>query len=241
MRPTALVLVALALAGCESTQEKSAQLERAAKLAPGHSQIARAGLSITRESAYVKVVEATVLHSSEGAAAVVTVRNDSGRTLKDVPIAIAVRDPNGRTLFQNDAAGLEAALVSVPSLPANGELAWVDDQVPITGEPTTVSARVGEGTTVAGSPPVLTVTGVHPLEESANGAGATGTVSNRSSIAQKDLVVYAVARRDGTIVAAGRAVLPSLASDSSATFQAFFIGSPRGAQLLVSAPATTFQ
>ncbi len=49
MRRAALVLVALALTGCETTAEKSARLERQAKLA-ANGALAQKGLSITRES-----------------------------------------------------------------------------------------------------------------------------------------------------------------------------------------------
>lgn len=47
-------------------------------------------------------------------------------------------------MFQNDVAGSESALVTVPPLPAHGQLTWVDDQLP-KSEASSVSARVGEG------------------------------------------------------------------------------------------------
>jgi hypothetical protein len=134
VRRAALALVALALTGCETTAEKSARLERQAKLA-GNGSLAQKGLSITRASSVVSVVSTAVVHSSEGAVAVVTLRNSSAHALRTVPIAIAVTDPGGRTLFQNDAPGLQASLVSVASLPAHGVLTWVDDQVPANGAP----------------------------------------------------------------------------------------------------------
>ena len=51
--------------------------------------------------------------------------------------------------------------------------------------------------------------------------------------------MFGVARRAGRIVAAGRAVLPELPAGSRLPFQIFFVGDPHGAQLQVSAPATT--
>jgi hypothetical protein len=235
-RGAAAILAALALAGCESSQEESAKLERTAKLAQAHEARASKGLTITRESAAVKVVSAGVVTSSEGAAAVVTVRNASARTLAAVPIAITVKGSDGQTLFQNDAAGLEAALTAIALVPAHGEATWVDDQLPKSAQPASVGVRIGEAPPAQGPTPQIEIQGLHPEEA---GAGAAGTVRNRSQVAQSKLVVFAVARRGGRVVAAGRAVLPELAPGASAPFQIFFVGDAAGASLQASAPATT--
>jgi len=239
MAGAALVLAALALSGCETTAEKSAKLEARAKreqaLRPTTTQ---RGLSIAHAGTKVKVVGAAVVHSSEGAAAVVTVRNVSAHALRSLPIAIAVKDAGGRTIFQNSSPGLEAALTHVSSLPAHGSLTWVDDQIPSSsGAPASVSATVGEAATANGSPPRIEVDGARPGEEASD--ETAGTVRNRSSVTQQKLVVYVIARRAGKIVAAGRAVLPEAAAGTSAPFHAFLVGNPAGARLEASAPATT--
>jgi hypothetical protein len=226
----------LALAGCQTTAEKSAKLERQARLHP--VAVAR-GLSIVRTSSRVKVISMSVLRSSEGAVAVVELRNLSARALRAVPLAITVTDARGATLYQNNAAGLEAALVSVPSIAAHATFTWVDDQLPAGVNATAVSARVGEPPALARSLPQITVAGVHLIEDPTNGVGTAGTVSNRSHVVQSKLVIFGLARRAGRIVAAGRAVLPELAAGSQMPFQIFFVGDPRGAQLQVSAPAST--
>jgi hypothetical protein len=231
----AAVLLALALTGCETTAQKSAQLEKAAK----HGRIAQAGLSIAKASADVTVRDAVLLHGAEGAAVVVTLRNSSARALQSVPIAITVKNAAGGTLFQNNAPGLEAALTSIASLGAHDEATWVDDQVPATGSPASVSAVVGEAPAARGSAPRLRVAGVHATEE-AGSAGAAGTVKNESQITQQSLVVYVLARRAGRVVAAGRAVLPEVAAGAAVPFQAFFTGVAKGAQLQASAPPSTF-
>jgi hypothetical protein len=231
-----LVALALALTGCETTAEKSAKLEKEAQR---HAKVStQRGLSIARESTRVKVLSAIVLRSSEGAVAVVTLRNTSAHALRAVPLAVTVSDVRGKTLYQNDAPGLEAALVSMPSLAAHATSVWVDDQVPASGQPASASARVGEAPTAA-SLPQLGVSGVHLVEDPTNGVGAAGTVSNHSPIAQSNLVLYGLARRAGKIVAAGRAVIPELGKGAQLPFQIFFVGDPRGAQLQVSAPAST--
>jgi hypothetical protein len=234
-----LVALALALTGCETTAEKSARLERQAKLAANGS-LSQKGLSITRESAVVSVVRTTVVHSSEGAVAFVTLRNSSAHALSGVPIAITVKDAGGRTLSRNDAPGLQPSLVSVGSLPARGELTWVDDQVPPGGAPASVVARVGEAAAVGASLPRIAVQGLHQIEDPSNGLGAAGTVRNGSRIAQRSLVVFVTATRAGKIVAGARAVLPEVAAGASMPFQVFFIGDPSGAGLHASAPPTTF-
>jgi hypothetical protein len=226
----------LALTGCETTAEKSAQLER---VAHRHAQVAEKGLAIAKQSTAVHVLDAVLVHSAEGAAAVVTLRNDSANALKDVPIAITVKDARGSTVFQNNAPGLEAALTSLGSIPAHGEATWVDDQVPASGVPASVSAIVGEPPIVNGPVSRIEVVGVHQGEESSS-ATAAGAVRNRSNVTQQALVVYAVARRAGRVIAAGRAILPEVAAGASIPFQAFLVGSPNGASLQADAPPTTF-
>jgi hypothetical protein len=228
------LLALLALSGCESTQEKSAQLEKTAH----HTHLAEQGLSIARASTSVIVRGTVIVHGAEGAAAVVTLRNDSARTLKDVPIAITVKNAGGSTVFQNDAPGLEAALTSLGSLPAHGVATWVDDQIPASGDPAIATAIVGEAPAASGALPEIEVADVHPSEESGS-ATAAGTVRNRSTVTQQSLVVYVVARRGGRTVAAGRAILPEVAPGASVPFQAFLVGSSHGATLQAGAPPTT--
>ncbi len=236
-RPAALLLCALALGGCETTAEKSARLERVAKHAALSSE---RGLTIAKASPYVKVVAARVLHSGEQTAAIVTLRNLSSHALRDLPIAITVRDASGHAIFQNNAPGLEAALTSVALLPADAQVTWVDDQVQASGAPASVAALVGEAPRAPAGVPRLRVGGVHPIEDPASGPGAAGTVTNASGIVQYDLVVYALARRNGKLVAAGRAVLPEVPAHGSSGFEIFWVGNPVGAQLVLSAPPTTF-
>jgi hypothetical protein len=234
-----LALVGLTLTGCETTAEKSATLEHQAKLAAAREHRTQNLNTFTGQSAHVKVLSATLLRGSEGAAAVVTLRNSSSHALRAVPIAITVSDSAGRQLFQNSAAGSEAALVSVASIPAHGELVWVDDQIPANGSPAAVSARVGEASAVSGAVPATSVSGVHVIEDPANGLGAAGTVTNHSHVVQHPLVVFIVAVRAGHPIAAARAVVPELTGGASLQFQAFFVGDPRGGTLHAGAPATS--
>ena len=232
----AAVAVAVALAGCESTQEKSAKLKAHAK----HVALSSRGLQITRASTHVTVLRAVTVSGSEGAAVAVTLRNRSARALHDVPIAVSVTSATGQTLYQNNTAGLEAALTSVPSIAPHQTITWVDDQVPPTRGSARASAHVGEAASSSAALPALSVAGTQPTQDPSNGAGARATLSNRSTIAQHSLLVYAIARRAGRIVGAGRAVIPEVAAGGSAPVQVYFTGESRGASLELEPSPTTF-
>jgi hypothetical protein len=70
-------------------------------------------------------------------------------------------------------------------------------------------------------------------------------VRNDSQIQQIKLTIYCVAIKGGRVVAAGRAnvpILPPAAKAGKPThFAIFFIGDPRGAQLVLSAPPTVLR
>jgi hypothetical protein len=233
-----LALALLVLGGCETTAEKSAKLERAAKRV---TLAQEKGLSISRPSTTVGVVSANVVRDAERAAAVVTLHNRSARTQRAVPIAITVKSARGATVFQNNAPGLESALVSVPSIAAHATVVWVDDQLPVSGSPTSVSAVVGQASSVTAPSPTLAVTGARITEDPANGVVADGTVTNSSRVPQASLVVFAVARRGGAIVGAGRAIVSELAPGATSPFQASLVGHALGARLSIFAPAADLQ
>jgi hypothetical protein len=230
-------LLAVVLCGCESTQEHSADLQRHAK----HDVFATQSAAVTKESPNVKVLQSTVIHSSSATAVVVVLRNTSTHTLENAPIEVTVRDADGSVLYQNNASGLEPSLTTVSLLLPGQETIWVDDQVTASGMPTSASALIGEGTQASTSIPRLSISGTHQSAEGGVEATLSGSVANDSQTAQQNLVVYAVARRGGKIVAAGRAVLPEVpAQGTNVSFQIYFAGDPSGAQIQTSAPATTF-
>ncbi len=235
------VAAALALCGCESTQERSAQLQRTAK----HDVLATEGVSVTKENPSVEVLQSTVVHSGESTAVVVALRNTSSHALENAPIEVTVRDAHGAVLYQNNASGLEPSLTTVSLLEPGQETIWVDDQVQTSGgTPASASALAGEAAQLSGTIPQMSVAGTHLASEAGAEATLSGTVENHSQTTQQNLVVYAVARRASKIVAAGRAVLPEVTagtnSGTNVPFQIYFVGNPSGAQIQTSAPATTF-
>jgi len=234
----ALALAALAavlLSACETTQEKSARLEKIALREKANAPLGASGLKIARPSREIQVLEALTLHSSEGTAVAVRLRNRSGRAQYQVPLLIHVTGANGASVYSNSAPGLAISLVSVPYLPPHRTAVWIDDQIQAAAPAKSVQAIAGEGRPAPGAAPKVLVAGSRLEHEPGGIAFVAGTVANRSSTDQREVVVTALADRGGQIVAAGRAVLSSLRAGASSNFQAFLVGGdPAGAKLLVA-------
>lgn len=235
-RPIAAVglalLLATSLAACESTQSRSAELEKEG----GKELLSDAGLKIDKESSEVKVTSATVLGDANGTAVVVGLHNDSGKNLVDVPILIDVRDAKGKSIYRNDVPGVEPALASVPYIPAGGDTEWVNDQVLATGKPKSVKVKVGESSdSYSGKQPDIVVSPARIEGDPVSGIEATGTAVNKTGVDQDRLLLYAVARQGDEVVAAGRGAIEHLkAGTKPLHYDIFFIGDPTGAELEVT-------
>jgi hypothetical protein len=232
-----LVLAALALAamGCESTQDKSAR-----RKAEGKGLLEEKGLSIARTNAGVRVLGTAVLHDQYGTAAVVELQNQTPRDMADVPIAIDVRGADGKTLYRNNAGGLDKGLVSLPLLPHGKPVIWINNQVVAATAPKEVRVKVGapKGGTVPATPPQIVLSKVRS-DRDTDGPFVSGVIENHSKILQSRLVVYCLARKGGRIVAAGRAVidkLPPAPTKKPVRFTVYFIGNPTGGRLSFYAP-----
>lgn len=229
------LLAAVALAGCETTMDKSARLEKESEGAAEGPK----GLVVRKQSKDVRVDGTSVIQDENGTAAVVELHNVSRRALSGVPIALDVAGADGTSLYRNDTGGLEESLVGASLLGPGERLAWVNDQVTAAAEPAKVVAKVGaQAKPVGGALPELRISRARLEDDPTSGTAAVGRVTNRSDIPQLKLVVYAVARRGGRVVAAGRAQIPRLKPGGRARFAVFFIGDPRGGKLTLAAPAT---
>lgn len=234
----ALLPAALAASGCESTRAKAEKLTQ-----EGDSAFAARGLRVGAANRDVEVVERAVVSDANGTAAVVVLSNRGGRALADVPVAVAVRGRGGKVLWRNDAPGLEEGLTHVALLPPRRTVTWVNDQILLAGgvKPAALGAKVG-----AGDPAPARAAGVDIAVESprlegdpASGVTVLARAVNRSDVAQESLVIAAVGRRGGKVVAAGRAIVPRLRANDGERFQVFFIGDPRGAELTFDAQPST--
>jgi hypothetical protein len=226
------------LAGCESSQDKSARLARdGATLLTGEK-----GLVVHHQNADVRAVETAIVHDENGAAVVVTLRNRAAQAVGRVPIAIDLRGASGKSVYKNDAPGLDPSLVEATAIPARGEVVWVDDQILPAETPKAASARVGQAKGDAPRElPHIELASPTLKDDAVTGIEAVGRVTNVSKVEQKRLVVFCVARKGGKVVAAGRAIVDRLAPGKHKEFHVFFIGDPRDAQLSAAAPPTVLE
>jgi hypothetical protein len=223
--------VALVATGCESTQDKSAKI--AAELGPVAQE---EGLRISKRSEDVRVASTTLLSDENGTAVVVELHNESSRNLANVPLLIDVLDAKGKSVYRNDIPGIEPALAAVPFIPAKGEVIWVHDQVLVAGKPVSVKATVGAGgDELSGEPPTVTVSEPKLESDRFTGVAAGGEVVNESGEDVERLLLYAVARKGGKIVAAGRgAIEPLKGKPKPVPYNVYFIGDPGGAEVTMS-------
>jgi hypothetical protein len=228
----------LLLAGCESTQDKSARLERegASRLAAERAVVVR------RRSEDVRVIASHVVTDANGTAVVVELRNVSARPVARARVALDVAGAGGASVYRNDTPGLDPSLTEATGLAAGATLAWVNDQVTPSKPPRRVDARVGDLPAGAASStarlPAITVEQPRLSTDAVTGVEAIGHVRNGSRVEQRRLVVFCVARKRGRVVAAGRGIVNRLAPGRRAKYHVFFIGDPRGAQLTAVAPPT---
>ncbi|HVY77621.1 MAG TPA: hypothetical protein VG898_03855 [Solirubrobacterales bacterium] len=236
----ALLMCAVAgLTGCQSTKDKSAELE-----AQGSTKLlSEEGLEIKRRNPDVRVTGTTILRGSEGTnAVVVDLRNDSGKNLTEVPILIEVTNAKGKPFYENDIPGIEPALAAVPYIPAHGDAEWVNDQVLGVGVPKSVRVTVGTGGgTYSGELPEIEVSRPKLAGDPVSGISATGDVVNKTGEDQRRLLLYVVARRGSEVVAAGRGAIEHLKPElKKLKYTIFFVGDPTGADLKLSEfPALT--
>jgi hypothetical protein len=78
------------------------------------------------------------------------------------------------------------------------------------------------------------------VTEAPSGASVQITVTNRSSVPQYQLPVYAVVWRHGRLRAAGQATIAHLGSGSTTTLRLTLIGRAAGGALPVEAAPTIF-
>jgi hypothetical protein len=222
------VLAALAFAGCESNYARNARLEQ-----QGKRLMASAGkVTLGPANADIHVARTAVVSGSGTVAAVVELRNEGTRAQAAVPVQIDVRS-GVKTIYRNDLQGLQEALQHAALVPPGTSVWWVDDQLLGVTAASGVSARVGRGSEVAAVPRAT-------LSDVALGDDGTltGSVTNHTRALQRDLPVYAVALREGKVVAAGRALVTKSQPGRPARFRIFLVGNPKGARLqLTVAPA----
>jgi hypothetical protein len=236
-----LVLVAasaVALSACQTTQELSAERAKNAK-----KIVNQKGLTVTKANPDVAVGRTAVIQDANGIAAVVELRNKGKGAQAQLPVAISVEDAQGKAVYQNNVAGLEDSLVSMALLDRGQDAFWVNNQITATGKPAKVKATVGMAKgKLPAKVPILEISGV-TLSSDSGSTTAKGKIVNKSTIAQKRVTIFCVARHGSKIVAAGRAIVDQVppAGAKPTPFTVFFIGNPKGAKLVFAAPPTVLE
>jgi hypothetical protein len=219
--PLILAAGALVLAGCVTTQQRNERY----KLRADRTLESRKPLLVRRPGPDVRVGAVTVLRGARGGAVVVELRNRAARALSDVPISVGV----GRTRL-NARGGLDFFQTHVAAIGAGARLTWVfttPRRIP-RGRPFAVAGDA------ARSPAQLPRIDISPARGGA-------VVRNRTKLPQYGLPVYALARRDGRYVGAGRATLAALGTGSTATVRVRMVGARHGAHIQLEALPTIFE
>jgi hypothetical protein len=231
-------LVALALMGCESTQDKAKKVQAANAPAVQADSVE---FDVGKPSKDVKAGKSTLLHDQYGDAVVVELRNTGKQAAVNVPILVDVLDASGKSVFKNDQPGLDPTLNHVALIEPGETFDWVNDQIQASGKPASVKVTVGESNgEVPKQLPEIDL-GAPKVETDVSGIKAAGPITNKSKLDQQQLVVFGVARQGGRVVAAGRALIKTLKASKPAHYNIFFIGDPKGAETKVAAPPTTLQ
>jgi hypothetical protein len=223
------------LAACESNQERSAAIGRKGK----HEIAASTAFKLGAANADVSVLSTTLIDGVGGAQAVAVQLRDTGAAQADVPVLLQARRGAGAPLYSNATAGLQPSLQQIALLTPGQPVWWVDDQVLGAPSQASLSVRVGTGRPAAKVPSVTA--SATALASQGAGTYLTGTLTNRSGVAQPNLPVFAVGERGGKVVAAGRAIVPRLPASATpvpAAFKVFFVGNPAGAQISVTVAPT---
>lgn len=231
------VIAVLFATACETTREKSARLE-----AQGQKLAVEGKIELKQTNRDLQVTDDFLLTDQYGSAVVLRVKNKAAKGQVDVPIQVDVKDAKGKSVYKNDTEGLEDGLIHLQIIGPKEETWWVNDQVLATGKPASFNYEVGvpDGQYPA-KVPEIQVSKPKLEVDPTSGLKVAGTVVNKSSIEQVDLLLYAVATKGGKVVAAGRGLIPKLKTDGKGeAYNIFFIGDPKGAEIEVFATPTTF-
>lgn len=221
--------VAVILTGCVSTQQIAAR----ARMVSARVLASQSATEVVRANPDVTVGRIAVIHARTGTAIVVSLRNDSSRTLTDLPISVGVHDARGRRLYLNRAANLDYFETHVAALGPRGATVWV-----FTTDRRTSGTR--PYATVGFSELHPSLSGGLPRIEVSGREATSLSVTNLSTIPQFDVPVYVVAVRTGRDVAAGWAAVAHLGTHGRTTLSVALVGSDRKATLEVIAPPTIF-
>jgi hypothetical protein len=228
--------LAVALAGCVSTQTKNARLViENERIIDGQSPV-----RVTRINPEVAVTRVALVGSPGHAAVAVSLQNLAGHPLSDLPISVGIARRRAARAYLNRAANLDYFDTHLAAMRAGATATWV---LPLRRAKLPAGhlfAAVG----FAQTPPStrdrsLPTIDVFSVDADASG-GLKVTVANRSQVPQTELPIYAVAVRAGRYVAAGRATIGQLGASARRTVPLRLRGASTGATIELFASPTIF-
>jgi hypothetical protein len=240
---SALICVAVAglvASGCQSSQDKSAELAaKAAKM----RKVQSIGLVIPKSDPRIQILGVTTLKSADRNAVVVQLKNKSNATISKIPIAVKGFTSGSKPVYTNTAYGTDTTLNTVSLLRPGQTVYWVNDQV--TGAPPKrVTVRVGIGKDLPSAPADGVPIQARFFADPVSGTAYKGKIKNQSPLAQTRLVVYAVVTNAGRVTAAGRSIIDSLGPKGTKPgfFAVYFVGGdPRSGTMTTWVPPVTFK
>ena len=228
-------VLAAGMAACETTQQQSQRLSLNAK-----KLLNVDGLKIAKQNGQIKAVSAAAVNDKYGSAVVVNLVN-SGPTQLNVPIAAVMIGKKRKNLWNNSIPGLDKSLISAAAV-EKGKSFWVNNQIDLNVAPKRVKAKVGVSSERPKGPlPKLTLSD-ESFKADSSGVYLNGTITNRSKIVQKRLVISCISTAGGRLKAAGRSIIERLQpapTPKPTRFRVYFIGNPKGGAMKCIAPPTT--
>ncbi len=226
--------LSLSLSACVSTEQESERIAREG----GRPSAGPSSLRLGAPNNSVRVSHVTLLAGGGRAAVAARLTTTSSHAQRDLPVLVTVIGKGGTVLYSNEAGGVESSLQHIAVLRPNQATWWVDDQVLSSQPASRVDVRIGTGPGAASRIPAVTTTAVTSTQQSGISV-VSGRLRNGSARALSNIAVFAVALRQGRVVAAGRAVVPALPgyAGASALFQLFLVGSSAAARIELSTVA----
>ncbi|HTZ88227.1 MAG TPA: hypothetical protein VMB05_16295 [Solirubrobacteraceae bacterium] len=224
--------VTVTFAACVSTEDESAKIERDAQVAREHEPGA---LKLGATNPTVRVTDVTLLRGAGRGAVAMKLTSSSTHAQRKVPVLVEVEGGGGKLLYSNQPGGTDPKLQHVSLLGPHEGVWWVNDQVLVNQPSKGVKVRVGTG---SGGRTPDAVSARKPRLGGEPGANVVdGELVNEGSRAQHAVPVYAVALRGGKVVAAGSALVASLAGHkgASAGFHIQLVGDASNAKIELSA------
>jgi hypothetical protein len=242
----ALVVAAVALGGCATTQQEAKRLQ----LNSARIRASQVPTRVAVSGKAVRVTRVALVPGRGGTAFVVQVHNTSARAVSDLPISVGVRVSHKPPRYLNLQSPSEFSYYDahLPAVAAGATLTWVyatAHRLPARARP---FAIVGDVPSVAATPasrlPVIRASAsstTGPVAAKAAGSQLAVVLRNLSTIPQYQLQVYAYALSGDRYVAAGNLTVPHLGSQARQTSKVPLLGRIDHARLQLEALPTIVQ